>query len=63
MTDGAWWHVERVLVRQELESAHVGACEMVSGSSWLGLLGIINSVNLWLDVCSLIKKAEEIRVL
>ena len=55
--------MERVLVRQEFELARVGACEMVSSSSWLGLLGIINSVNLWLDVCSLIKKAEEIRVL
>ena len=60
MTDRAWWHVERVLVRQELESACVGACEMVFGSSWLGLLRIIRSVNLWL---SLIKKADEIRVL
>ena len=30
--DRAWWCVERVLVRQNDE----GACEVVSGRSWLG---------------------------
>ena len=34
-TDGAWWRVERVLVRQKLQAARGGACEAVSGRSWL----------------------------
>ena len=32
-TDGAWW---RVLVRQKLQPARGGACDAVSGRSWLG---------------------------
>ena len=32
-TGGAWW---RVLVRQELQPARGGACDAVSGRSWLG---------------------------
>ena len=35
-TDGAWRHVERVLVRQKLQLARGGACNVVSGRSWLG---------------------------
>ena len=35
-TGGAWWRVERVLVRQELQPARGGACDAVSGRSWLG---------------------------
>ena len=31
--DGAWW---RVLVRQKLQPARGGACDAVSGRSWLG---------------------------
>ena len=30
---GTWW---RVLVRQELQLARGGACDAVSGRSWLG---------------------------
>ena len=33
---GAWRRVERVFVRQKLQAAHGGACEAVSGRSWLG---------------------------
>ena len=33
---GAWQRVERVFVRQKLQAAHGGACEAVSGRSWLG---------------------------
>ena len=33
---GAWRHVERVLVRQKLQPACGGACDAVSGCSWLG---------------------------
>ena len=32
-TGGAWWRVERVLVRQELQPARGGACDAVSGRS------------------------------
>ena len=32
-TDGAW---RCVLVRQKLQPAHGGACDAVSGRSWLG---------------------------
>ena len=32
-TDGAW---RRVLARQKLQAACVGACQVVSGHSWLG---------------------------
>ena len=35
-SDGAWRCVERVLVRQKLQAARGGACEDVSGRSWLG---------------------------
>ena len=35
-TGGAWRRVERVLVRQELQSARGNACDAVSGRSWLG---------------------------
>ena len=35
-TNGAWLRVERVLVRQKLQLAHGGACEVFSGCSWLG---------------------------
>ena len=31
-----WRRVERVLVRQELQPARGGACDAVSGHSWLG---------------------------
>ena len=31
-----WRHVERVLMRQKLQTTHGGACEVVSGSSLLG---------------------------
>ena len=30
------WRVERVLVRQKLQPARGGACDAVSGRSWLG---------------------------
>ena len=33
---GAWRRVERVLVRQKLQPARGGACDAVSGRSWLG---------------------------
>ena len=33
---GAWRRVERVFVRQKLQAARGGACEAVSGRSWLG---------------------------
>ena len=33
----AWdWRVEHMLVRQELQPVHGGACEAVSGHFWLG---------------------------
>ena len=32
-SDGVW---RRVLVRQKLQEARGGACEVVSGRSWLG---------------------------
>ena len=32
-TGDAWW---RVLVRQELQPARGGACDAISGRSWLG---------------------------
>ena len=35
-TDGVWQRVERVLVRQKLQLARGGACDAVSGRSWLG---------------------------
>ena len=35
-TDSAWRHMERVLVRQKLQTARGGACDAVSGRSWLG---------------------------
>ena len=35
-TDGTWRRVERVLVRQKLQPVHGGACDVVSGRSWLG---------------------------
>ena len=35
-TNGAWRHVERVLVRQKLQPARGGACDAVSDRSWLG---------------------------
>ena len=35
-TDGAWRRVERVFVRQKLQAARGGACEAVSGRTWLG---------------------------
>ena len=37
--DGAWRRVaavKRVLVRQKLQAARGGACEVFSGRSWLG---------------------------
>ena len=34
--DGAWRRVERMLVRQKLQAARGGACEVFSGRSWLG---------------------------
>ena len=34
--DGAWRRVERVFVRQKLQAVRGGACEAVSGRSWLG---------------------------
>ena len=33
---GAWRRVERVLVRQKLQAARGGMCEVFSGRSWLG---------------------------
>ena len=33
--DRAWWRVECVLVRQKLQPTLGGACEVVSGRSWL----------------------------
>ena len=33
---GTWRRVERVFVRQKLQAARGGACEAVSGRSWLG---------------------------
>ena len=33
---GAWRRVECVFVRQNLQAARGGACEAVSGRSWLG---------------------------
>ena len=35
-TDGVWRRVERVLVRQKLRLVRGGACDAVSGRSWLG---------------------------
>ena len=35
-TDGAWQRVECVLMRQKLQPARGGACDVVSGRSWLG---------------------------
>ena len=35
-TDGVWRRVERVLVRQKLQATRGGACDAVSGRSWLG---------------------------
>ena len=35
-TDGSWRCVERVLVRQKLHPARGGACDAISGRSWLG---------------------------
>ena len=35
-TDGAWRRVECVLVRQKLQAARGGTCEVFSGRSWLG---------------------------
>ena len=35
-SDGAWRRMERVLVRQKLQAARGGACEVFSGCSWLG---------------------------
>ena len=35
-TSGAWRRVECVLVRQKLQPARGGACDAVSGRSWLG---------------------------
>ena len=34
--DGAWRRVERMLVRQKIQAARVGACDVFSGCSWLG---------------------------
>ena len=36
VSDGTWRHVERVFVRQKLQAARGGACDAVSGRSWLG---------------------------
>ena len=33
---GAWRRVERVFVRQKLQAARGGACDVFSGRSWLG---------------------------
>ena len=35
-TSGAWQCVEHMLVRQKLQPARGGACDAVSGRSWLG---------------------------
>ena len=35
-SNDAWRRVERVLVRQKLQEVHGGACDVVSGRSWLG---------------------------
>ena len=35
-TDGAWQRVQCVLMRQKLQPARGGACDAVSGRSWLG---------------------------
>ena len=35
-TDGAWRRMERGLVRQKLQLVRGGACDAVSGRSWLG---------------------------
>ena len=35
-TSGAWRRVGRVLVRQKLQPVRGGACDAVSGCSWLG---------------------------
>ena len=35
-TSGAWRRVERVIVRQKLQPARGGACDVVSSRSWLG---------------------------
>ena len=35
-TSGVWRRVERMLVRQKLQPARGGACDAVSGRSWLG---------------------------
>ena len=35
-TDGVWRRVERVFVRQKLQPTCGGACDAVSGRSWLG---------------------------
>ena len=35
-TDGAWWRVERVLVRPKLLTTREGACDVVYGLSLLG---------------------------
>ena len=35
-TGCAWWRVERVLVRQELQPTRGGACDAVYGCSLLG---------------------------
>ena len=34
--DGAWRRIERVLVRQKVQPTRRGACDAVSGRSWLG---------------------------
>ena len=34
--DDAWRRVERMLVRQKLQPTRGGACDAVSGRSWLG---------------------------
>ena len=35
-TDGVWRRVKHVLVRQKLQPTRGGACDAVSGCSWLG---------------------------
>ena len=35
-TDGVWRCVKHVLVRQKLQPTRGGACDAVSGCSWLG---------------------------
>ena len=35
-SDGAWRCMEHVLVRQKIQVARGGACEVVFGRSWLG---------------------------